>query len=74
MPSHGGLGTQVGGPSNNTGAIQYLTGVSSDSVLESDWDGSTYRPGYLLLLDHEAKSVVLSVRGTEESLFVLSFF
>merc|ERR1712166_464178 len=54
----------IGGPADNNAAIQHLTGVTSQAVLQSDWTGSTYRPGYLLLLDHEAKSVVLSVRGT----------
>ena len=51
----------IGGPADNNAAIQYLTGVTSQAVLQADWTGSTFRPGYLLLLDHEAKSVVLSV-------------
>ena len=32
--------------------------------MSSDWAGSTYRPGHLLAIDHEARAVVLAVRDT----------
>lgn len=43
-------------------AVAALTGNAT--VLESEWEGSTYCPGFVLSVDHGAKAIVLALRGT----------
>eukprot|EP00035_Acanthoeca_spectabilis_P006425 m.124400 g.124400 ORF g.124400 m.124400 type:complete len:395 (-) comp13499_c0_seq4:2793-3977(-) len=47
---------------NDLAVVRSVTGGAT--VLRSEWAGSTYRPGYLLLLDEPGQAVVLSFRGT----------
>lgn len=42
---------------NDLAVVRSVTGGAT--VLRSEWAGSTYRPGYLLLLDEPGQAVVL---------------
>ena len=57
-----GVLSRLGGPATDEAALEHLTGVAAVDLVYSDWAGSTYRPGHLLAIDHEAMAVVLAVR------------
>ena len=59
-----GVLPRLGGPATDEAGLEHLTGVAAVDLVYSDWAGSTYRPGHLLAIDHEARAVVLAVRGT----------
>lgn len=42
--------------------VDSLTGGAR--VLRSDWNGSLYRPGHVLMVDDQSRAVVLAFRGT----------
>mmetsp|Transcript_1439 Transcript_1439/g.1991 ORF Transcript_1439/g.1991 Transcript_1439/m.1991 type:complete len:505 (+) Transcript_1439:230-1744(+) len=49
---------------NNREGIQHLTGVGADDIKVQAEASEVYRPGHFLCVDHAAKQVVLSIRGT----------
>eukprot|EP01133_Synstelium_polycarpum_P007865 gene7865-9233_t len=56
----GALGTD----SLNTRVVLKHTGVKKEDILSTKWYSSKYSPGHFIAIDHETKSVVLSIRGT----------
>ncbi|GAM27611.1 hypothetical protein SAMD00019534_107870 [Acytostelium subglobosum LB1] len=62
----------LGTDNANLKVIRKHTGIKKEDIIVSKWFSSKYSPGHFIAIDHQTKSVVLSIRGTFNHLDVIT--